>query len=855
MYEFLLNGKRVTASSDQSLLAYLRDVAGLKSVKNGCANGTCGACTVLVDGKSVRSCILSLSKVVGKQVETVEGLSQEEKEIYALAFSKAGAVQCGFCTPGMVMSAKALLLKNPSPSRADAKQAIKGNICRCTGYVKIVDAIILASHLLKGEVLVEDEDEKGGVGARRQRLDAKAKILGQAQYCDDIVMDDMLHAAVCRSSHPRARILEIDTSEARQMPGVKAVLTADDIPGSNYDGYVFHDWPTLVPVGDCTRYTGDAVAIVAAETLAQANAAVARIKVNYEVLSPLFDLIEAMQENADLLHENGNILTHVYINRNEPYEKMQDSAHVVTGVYLLPSTDHAFLEPESTIAWFEDDVLNVISGSQNVYSDQAALSRILAMPIDKIRVRSVSVGGGFGGKEDMILQHHAALLAKVCKRPVKLTFTREESILVHPKRHLMKIYLTLGADAEGKFTSLRSRVVADTGAYASLGSGVLRRACTHSCGPYRIPAVEMEGFAVYTNNPPAGAFRGFGVTQSCFALERLIDTLAEKISMDRWEIRRLNALQPGDSMGPGQLCTEDTAIIETLEAVKPYYDEAVEAGKVVGIACALKNTGMGGGKEDISRVRLKVENGKVRHYCSAQCIGQGLDTVMLQIVSEVTGLPGELLDVCDPDTFLTPNANATTASRQTLVSGEATRKAADLLRTALDSHTLDELEGQEFYAEYSAETDKLNDPNLLHPKNHVAYSYGTNLAILGDDKKIEKIVAAFDVGRAINPQLVEGQIEGGVVMGMGYALTEKPPAENGIPVSSYGKLGLLRSTDVPEIEPILVSRNASLETAFGAKGIGEISAIPAVAAIVSAYCDLDGKDRSSLPIDGTPYRK
>lgn len=854
MIDFTLNHRSVTVSEDQNLLSYLRDTAELKSVKNGCAKGACGACTVLVNGKGVRACLLMLSKVAGKDVETVEGLSPREKEVYSSSFRRAGAVQCGFCIPGMVISAKALLNQNANPSREEVKKAIRGNICRCTGYVKIVDAILLSAEMFRKNSPIPADDSAGGVGESCPRIDADAKTLGTARYCDDIVMEGMLHAKVLRSAYPRAKVLSIQTEQAKRMPGVKAVLTAADIPGSVYDGYVIHDWPTLVPVGDCTRYIGDALALVAAETVVQAQAALGTIQVEYEVLKPVTDPEKAMQENAPKVHPSGNELVHVYINRNEPEERMAKSAHVVSGTYSLPFTDHAFMEPESSLAWLEDGILNVISGSQNVYSDQAGLCRILNLSPEKVRVRSLCVGGGFGGKEDMILQHHAALLALSTGQPVKLTFTREESLLVHPKRHAMRITLTLGADEQGNFTVLRSRIVADTGAYASMGAGVLRRACTHSCGPYRMPAVEMDGFAIYTNNPPAGAYRGFGVTQSCFALESVVDLMAEKLGMDRWQLRCQNALRPGDAMGPGQLCTPDTAIVETLEAVKPYYDEALSQGKPIGIACAIKNAGFGGGKPDIGRVRLKVEQGNVVLYTSAQCIGQGLSTVMLQIICETSGVPMAKLRACNPDTFLTPNASATTASRQTLVAGEATRRAAELLKDALSVQSLKALEGQEFYAEYCGETERLNDPDIENPKNHLAYSYATNLVILGPDHKIETVVAAYDVGRAINPQQVEGQIEGGVTMGLGYALTETFPLHDGRVLADYAHLGLLRSTDVPEILPIIVGRGVS-EIACGAKGIGEISAIPIVPATASAYRMLDGTERRMLPLTGTPYEK
>lgn len=855
MYTFLVNGREVHTDKETNLLAFLREDMGLTSVKNGCAKGVCGACTVLVDGKNLRACLLPLSKLEGKSVLTLEGLSDRDKDVFSFAFAKAGAVQCGFCIPGMVMSAKAMLLSNPAPERKDVKKAIRGNICRCTGYKKIEDAILLAADIFNGKREIEEDFDIGGVGESIFRKDARAKTLGTAKYCDDVFFENMLHIKVLRAEHPRAKVLSIDTKEAEKAPGVAIVLTAKDIPGENYNGYVVHDWPTLIGVGDQTRYVGDAIAVVAAETALQAEAALAYIKVEYDVMEPVTDPMKAMQENALQVHPGrNNELAHVYINRNGPEEAIEGSPYVVTRTYDLPFTDHAFMEPESTVAFYKGDVLNVYSGTQNVYSDMRGLCRILALPQDKVRVRSLNVGGGFGGKEDMILQHHAALVTYYTKRPAKLTFTRQESLIVHPKRHAMRITITLGADREGNFTGLRSRIVADTGAYASMGAGVLRRACTHSCGPYRMPAVEMEGFAIYTNNPPAGAFRGFGVTQSAFALECTVDQMAQKLGIDPWEIRRKNALNPGDSMGPGQICEPDTAIVETLEAIRPIYERAKSEGKTVGIACAIKNAGMGGGKADIGRACLKVlDDDRVVLLSSAQCIGQGLETVMVQIASEASGVPSRQIYYNGPDTFCTPDSSATTASRQTMVTGEAVRRAGEALGTALkECGSLQMLKGRSFYGEYSSPTQKLNDPEILHPRNHDAYSYATDLVILDAQGKVEKIYAAHDVGRAINPQLVEGQIEGGVVMGLGYALRENFELDHGRVLSTYAKLGLFRADEIPELIPIIVEKQAG-KVAYSAKGIGEISAIPVVPAVAGAYFALDGKERKSLPMKDTPY--
>lgn len=854
MIEFRLNGRVVKSNENRNLLEYLRNTANLTSVKNGCHEGICGACTVLVDGKNVRSCLLTLEKVSGKNILTIEGLSEREKKVFEFAFTHTGAVQCGFCTPGMIMSAKSLIDKNPRPSRIEVKNAIKGNLCRCTGYKKIEDAILLASKLISGQLPIPSAEKGSGIGVSLGRVDVSSKILGNAIYIDDVKFEDMLQVKILRSIYPRAIVRSIDISEATKSIGVATVLTAKDIPGNIYDGYVVHDWPTLVPVGDATHYVGDAIAIVAAESAQQAEEAIGKIKVEYEILSPILDPILAMQENAPLLHPSGNILTYFYMNRGDPEQELEDSKFVVSRNFKLPITEHAFMEPESSIAFYEGDVLNVLSASQNIFSDHAGLCRILDLPESMVRVRSLNIGGAFGGKEDMILQHHVALITLKTKRPAKLTFTREESIRVHPKRHPMIVNISLGADEVGNFKVVKTRVIADTGAYASLGSSVLRRACTHMCGPYKLPSVELEGFAVYTNNLPAGAYRGFGVAQSAYVIEYLIDLLAEKMNKDPWDLRFQNALDPGDLMGTGQIAQGDTAIKETLIEIKPYYLEAVKQKKSVGLACAYKSTGMGGGKADIGRVRLKIEQGKIIVYTSAQCIGQGLDTVLFQIISETTGVSEDQIHRQPPDTRCTPNSNATTASRQTLVTGEATHRAALQLIEALGKGPLSSLEGREFYAEYLAATDKLNDPYMDHPINHVAYSYATNLVILDKDNRIEHIIAAFDVGKAINPQQVEGQIEGGIVMGLGYALTEKLPMDHGQIKATMGSLHLFRAPDVPKITSLIIEKK-ELDIAYGAKGVGEIATIPIAPAVANAYRNKDKLERLSLPLMNTPYAK
>lgn len=498
----------------------------------------------------------------------------------------------------------------------------------------------------------------------------------------------------------------------------------------------------------------------------------------------------------------------------------------------------------------DKDGLLLYTSSQSIFDEQREVSRLLGLDPQKVRVKAAYVGGGFGGKEDMSVQHHAALLAYVFKKPIQVSLTRQESINYSVKRHPMTIEMTTACDENGKLTAMKAKIIADTGAYASLGGPVLQRACTHAAGPYNYQNIDIEGIAVYTNNPVAGAFRGFGVTQSAFAIEANINQLAELTGLDPWEIRYKNAIRPGQELPNGQIADEGTALAETLEAVKDEYYKH----KTAGIACAMKNAGIGVGLEDIGRCRITVENEKVRVRTSAACIGQGIGTVCLQMVCEASGLSTDKIIIEAPDTHVTPDSGTTTASRQTVFTGEATRKAGLELRKQLETKTLKELEGWDYYTEYSGITDKMGSPKK-NPVSHVAYGYATQVVILNDETgKVEKVVAAHDVGRAVNPKALEGQIEGGVVMGLGFAFTEVMPVKDGVPQVKFGTLGLWRAPNVPEIEPIIVEKNKN-ELAYGAKGVGEITVIPTAPAAQNAYYKFDGKFRTSLPLENTAYKK
>lgn len=851
MFSFYINGKEYHEEKDMKLLPFLRNVCKLKSVKDGCSEGACGTCHVLIDGKAAKACVPKLSKLEGKHILTIEGFEEEEKEIFVRAFGEAGAVQCGFCIPGMVIVAKGLLDKNPDPTRADAADAIKNNICRCTGYKKIIDGILLAAKY-KREGLPEEKQYTWKVGERVPRVDVREKVLGTGQYPDDVEVEGMIYGSALRSAYPRARVKAIHTEKAKALPGVVAVFTAEDIPGSVKTGHLKQDWDALIPVGHLTHYLGDSIALVAAESLEIVEEAKNLIEVEYEELPMVHDPYEAMAEDAPKVHdsEKDNLLAHWHVHRGNAEEAIKNSKYVLTDKFHTPWTEHAFLEPECAVAMpdGEDGVL-VYSTDQGVYDTQHECMALLGLPAEKVKVRNKIVGGGFGGKEDVTVQHHAAMIAYLTKRPVKVKLTRAESILIHPKRHPMDMEFTLGCDENGIIQGVKASVIADTGAYASLGGPVLQRACTHASGPYNYQNFDIDGKAYYTNNPPAGAFRGFGVTQTCFAIEMLLTKMAGLVGISPWEIRYRNAIRPGQELPNGQIVDNSTALAETLEAVK----DAFESSPYTGIACAMKNAGVGVGLPDWGRCRLLVRDGRVEIHSGASCIGQGLGTVLVQTVAEELGLTREQIFYDASNTWDAPDSGTTSGSRQTLVTGEACRRACEKMKKDLQGHTLSDLEGREYTGEYLAKTDAMGS-DVKNPVSHVAYGYATQVCILNEDGTVAKIVAAHDVGKAVNPLSVEGQIEGGVVMSYGFALTEKYPIKDCKPTAKYGTLGLPKANRIPEVESIIVEKEG-LKVAGGAIGIGEITSIPTAPAIAGAYYSLDGKFRTSLPLADTPYEK
>ena len=849
MYRLHINGQIYETETDKKLIRYLRDDLRLTSVKDGCSEGACGTCTLIVDGKATRACIPMVSKMEGKKILTVEGLSQREKDVYGYAFAKAGAVQCGFCIPGMVMCAKALLDANPTPDRLEVIAAIRNNVCRCTGYKKIIEAILLSARILREGLPVKEEQGKVPVGMAMQRIDAREKVLGTGEYPDDVYLDGMIYASAVRSKYPRARVLAIHTEKARELQGVVGVFTANDIPGDIKVGHLKQDWDALIPVGGMTHYLGDAICLVAAESMEVLEEAKSLVEVDYEVQDGVFDPCGALKEGAPKVHESGNILAHEHLIRGDAGQAIAGAKYKVTNHYETPWTEHAFLEPETAVAMPFDDGVFIYSTDQGTYDTQHECSLMLGLPKEKIIVENKLVGGGFGGKEDVTVQHHAALVAYLTKRIVKVKLTRKESILIHPKRHPMWIDVTTACDEEGYLVGMKAKVVSDTGAYASLGGPVLQRACTHAAGPYTFQNIDIDGTAVYTNNPPAGAFRGFGVTQTCFASEMNLNQLAEMVGISPWEIRYRNAIRPGQVLPNGQIADASTAVAETLEAVKDIYDSEPYAG----IACAMKNAGVGVGLPDWGRCRLLVKRGKVQIHTGASCIGQGLGSVLVQVLSETTGLTLDEIEYCRPNTSMAPDSGTTSGSRQTLVTGEAARRAALKLCEDLKEHSLSGLEGKEYYGEYLAKTDKMG-ADVPNPVSHVAYGYATQLCALNEDGTVKKMAAAHALGKAVNPLSVEGQIEGGVVMGMGFALTEKFPLEEGMPKAKFGTLGLFKADKVPELQSIIVEK-PGIEEAYGAIGIGEITSIPTAPAIAGAYYRWNGKFQTQLPLEGTPYKK
>ena len=845
--DFTLNGRAVTldARHGATMLDVLREGCGLTSVKDGCApEGMCGACTVLIEGRAVVSCAQPAERLGGKHVITQEGLTKQQRELWSDCFVAAGASQCGFCSPGIVMKAEALLEKDPEPSRERILKSLVGNLCRCTGYAKIVDAIVLAGAAKRGEGLPA-VDYSGALGSRSARYGGRELALGDHDYINDMSVPGMLYGAIRFSDHPRARVLAIDVSAARIHPGVVAVLTAPDVPGQREQGALINDWPQLVAEGEETRYVGDVLALVAAKSRFAARDAAALVRVEYEVLEPVTDPVRALEADAPRIHADGNLLSVSAFTRGDVDAALASAVHTETETFQTQFIEHAFLEPESSLAVpTEDGGIHFYSQGQGIWDDRRQVASLLGLPPEKVRATQVTCGGAFGAKEDLNVQGHASLLALRTKRPVLLTLSRAESIRFHVKRHPLTMTYTVGCDAKGKLVALRARIIGDTGAYASVGAKVLERAAGHSCGPYEIPNVDVDARAVYTNNPPAGAMRGFGVNQVAFAMEGMLDRLARKVGIDGWDIRWLNALEVGGTFGTGQVLGPGVGIRKTLLAVKDIYQSA----KYAGIGCGVKNTGIGNGLKEYGRAVLRPESdGSVTLFHSWTEMGQGVHTVLAQIACHELGLDMSRVRVV-VDTERELDTGQTTASRSTVLGGRAVIAAAHKLKDALEHASLASLAGQEFYGEVSIDWTTKPGADVPNPVTHFAYAWATQVVILDGEGRIERVVAAHDVGKAINPTLIEGQVEGAVHMGLGYALSEEFVVKGGVPVTATLKSQhIIPSTGMPPVEVILVEEPEP-EGPYGAKGAGEIGLVPTAAAVAGALAAFEGVYRTLLPM-------
>ena len=848
---FRLNGQERTYDGDPelSLLRYLRDEAGIISAKDGCApQAACGCCAVELDGKVVLSCVIAMDKVDGAEVTTTEGLDDHVKTALTDAFVNHGAAQCGFCIPGIAMRAQSLLKENPDPSEDDVRKSLNQHLCRCTGYQKIIEAIQATGATLRNGHANGNGKKPahtGRVGTRLPKYDMQDVVLGYRPYVADMTMPGLLHAALRLSDHPRARVKRIDTTKAEALDGVEQVFLAKDVPGKRSIGLIVPDWPVLVAEGEITRYVGDVLACVAASTRTIAQQAAALIEVEYEILEPVCDVFRAMEPDAPKIHDSGNVLSVSKAKKGDVDAALAKCTHVVEQTYETQFIEHAYLEPEACIAMPQGQGVKVLSQSQGVYEDRRQIALMLALDEKDVDVELVPNGGGFGGKEDLSVQGHAALMAFLMKRPVKIELTRDESILMHPKRHPLHMRYTLGCDARGRLLALRARIFGDTGAYASVGMKVLERACGHATGAYDVPNVDIESTAVYTNNLPCGAMRGFGANQAAFAMESAFDELCAKGGFDRWQVRWDNALTEGRSTATGQVLASGVGVRATLEAVKDIFNSA----KFAGIACGLKNTGIGNGMPDdgVARIIVKAADRVEIHHGWTE-MGQGVHTMAVQTFCEETGLPPEIVRVHVETSFDAP-CGMTTASRATSIVGNSVIAACMDLKKDLKGATLADLVGREYRGEWRCDwTTKPGKENGKTPCTHYSYSYATQVVIINEAGKIERVVAAHDAGKIMNPMLFEGQIEGSVHMGLGYALTEDIEMEGARPKSTrLRKCGVLRAKDMPWIDVIGVEVPDEFGP-YGAKGVGEIGLVPTAPAVANALFMYDGKRRRTLPM-------
>ncbi len=830
MTSFQLNGQTVAVSDGhEHLLAALRDELGVISPKDGCApSGQCGCCTVLIGDKARVACQTSLERVTGEEVTTLEGFDDAELRRYCEAFAVHGALQCGFCIPGIVVRAKALIdKKGPALTRDETARHLGAHLCRCTGYIKILDAI---QDLAAGTKLVPNAPK--GVGSRGIKYEAEALAAGVRPFIDDMVVDGLLYGALKLSDHARADVVTIDTAAALATEGVVAVFTAADIPGEMRVGLIHKDWPVMIPEGGRTSYLGDVLAVVVAQDRTTAIRAAGLLRIEYQVHKPKTDPIRVVVDEEDAVWGlKGNVLSTSSYQRGAVDAAIETSAHVVKETFQTQRVEHAFLEPESTLAVPTDDGLYVYTGGQGIWDDRNDIARVLGVDPSVITTELVSNGGAFGGKEDLSNQVHTALSAWLLGRPVQITLSREQSLLMHPKRHPIRMTYEAGCDSDGKLTAVRARMLGDSGPYASVGMKVLERSAGHATGPYVIEAVDVEAVAVRTNNPVCGAFRGFGANQAQFAMEGIMDRLAEKVGINGWEIRSRNVVDPGDVWGPGQIMDDGCLGARAcLNAVKESYDAAVKSGLPVGVGLGLKNSGLGNGFDELAKAVVRFrEDGMVEvRHCWTE-MGQGVHNVALQVAVEELGVGAEQIEVI-VDSTRELGAGQTTGSRGTLMGAGAVQ---DACRIAL----LDDCQvGIDYEGSYRVNWTNSLSEGLEHPVIHSTFGYAAQLVILDPDSgDVQRVVAAHDVGRAVNPLLCEGQIEGAVHMGLGYALFEGFPTDSsGRPTNTtLRSLDIIRPKDMPPVEVIIVE-SPQPGAPYGIKGVGEIGLVPTAGAVAAA---------------------
>ncbi len=908
---FWVNGKEQTVSIEagEMLSDVLRYRLDLTGTKVSCNESECGACTIHVDGLPVLSCTYPAQKAAGKRITTIEGLANNGA-LHPLqeAFVKHGAVQCGFCTPGQIMTAAALLDENKSPTESDIKYALTDTLCRCGAYPAIINAIQAAADNINHGTPIEHpsfdfEGDLEVVGQVVERPEAIAKVNGEAIFTDDMQFPGMLFGATLRAGVPHAIVKQIDIKKARQLEGVQAVLTAADIPGRMNHGLVIHDWPALVGIGQKVRYVGDALAVVAADSQAIAAQALELIELELEELPIVVDPVAALEPDAPRVHEDGNLLKHIKVNKGDISQGFEQAEVVFEETFFTPTYEHAFMEPECSLARVtEDGRIEIYVGSQIPYADREQVAAALDIPQTQVRVVGPLVGGGFGGKEDIVGQIHAALLAQATNKPVKILYDRHESMLVHPKRHATQIKVKLGLKKDGTLTAAQTELYGDTGAYASLGAKVMGRATTHSTGPYIVPNVKIDCYATYTNNPPSGAFRGFGALQAAFAIECMVDRVAEEMGFDPIEFRQKNALRADSITNTGQHLTESVGLLECIDKTKTellrYTDgnepfaarvvaDAPQKRRAWGFAVAFKNTGLGEGAPDKASAEVELyADGTAEARISSAEIGQGLVTVLQMVTAEELSMPINQVRVLLSDTDLTPDGGPTTGSRQTYISGNAVKHAAGTLREAMKA-TLSERydvapekirfieglaqvngtkvpygkvadymrdEGREpkvLYEYWAPETTPLGEAG----DKHFAYSFAAQAVEVEVDLetgevKVLRVIGATDVGKAINPLGLQGQVDGGIIMGIGHALTEEFIVEEGQVFTDYlARYRMPSIKHIPEEIKSIIVEDPTRDGPYGAKGVGEISTMPTPPAILNAVYNACGVRLNRIPVD------